>query len=193
MLPVGTVHLKQTGLVRLCKKLGFDFAYAMIGWEAHGGRSCPQLGIIFCSSFCSSFLSFFFLIYHSLSSSISEGIIVCEENVDVLMDAYKEDQIKREQEATKRKSERAIKNWRRLLKAMRVRKYMTEKYGKTGGTTTSSSSSSSTTTTTTTTRTSGKSSSGEHQHVFKETMIDEERDLYRKECECGVAFEFEKI
>lgn len=33
MLPVGTTHLRQPGLVRLCSKLKIDQAPAMMGWK----------------------------------------------------------------------------------------------------------------------------------------------------------------
>ena len=57
-LPAGTVHLRLPRLPPLVQKLGFDFAPAMVGFDVKGGRAVPRF----------------------------EGLVVCREHADVIMD-----------------------------------------------------------------------------------------------------------
>ncbi|XP_057838379.2 DNA repair protein RAD4 isoform X2 [Cryptomeria japonica] len=51
-LPPGTVYLKMPRLVPIVKKLGIDFAPAMVGFEIRNGRSVPVFdGIVVCEEF----------------------------------------------------------------------------------------------------------------------------------------------
>ncbi|CAB4056490.1 XPC [Lepeophtheirus salmonis] len=64
MLPKGTVHIPISGIIRLAKKLDIDFAPAVIGWDYHIGGSHPVI----------------------------DGIIVCTEVQDLIMDAWNNDE-----------------------------------------------------------------------------------------------------
>lgn len=57
-IPPGTVHLRFPRLVPIVKALGIDFAPAMVGFEIRKRRSVPMY----------------------------EGVVVCEEFKDVIMD-----------------------------------------------------------------------------------------------------------
>lgn len=51
-LPPGTVHLRFPRLVPVAKKLGINFAPAMVGFEFRNGRSIPVYeGIVVCTEF----------------------------------------------------------------------------------------------------------------------------------------------
>lgn len=51
-LPPGTVHLRFPGLVPIAKRLGIDFAPAMVGFEFRNGRSVPVYeGLVVCTEF----------------------------------------------------------------------------------------------------------------------------------------------
>ena len=63
-LPSGTVHLRLPRLPPLVQKLGFDFAPAMTGFDVKGGRAVPRF----------------------------EGLVVCREHADVIMDVRGEEE-----------------------------------------------------------------------------------------------------
>lgn len=51
-LPPGTVHLRFPRLVPVAKRLGINFAPAMVGFEFRNGRSVPVYeGIVVCTEF----------------------------------------------------------------------------------------------------------------------------------------------
>ena len=48
-LPGGTVHLALPLVWQSCKKLGVDYAPALVGFEVQGGRMVPKLeGVVIC-------------------------------------------------------------------------------------------------------------------------------------------------
>ena len=57
-LPLGTVHLRFPRLVPVCQRLGINFAPTMVGFEIRKGRSIP----------------------------VYEGLVVCEEFKDAIME-----------------------------------------------------------------------------------------------------------
>lgn len=59
-LPPGTVHLRFPRLVPVAQRLEIDFAPAMVGFEIRRGRSVP----------------------------VFEGLVVCEEFQDALMEVF---------------------------------------------------------------------------------------------------------
>jgi xeroderma pigmentosum group C-complementing protein len=51
-LPEGTVQIQLQGASTICRKLGIDYAPALVGFEIRGGRSVPVLdGIIICKEY----------------------------------------------------------------------------------------------------------------------------------------------
>lgn len=60
----GTKQIDRPKIVGTCKRLGVDYAMAMTGFDIHGGRSVPQF----------------------------RGVIVCEEFVDLVEEAWWEEQ-----------------------------------------------------------------------------------------------------
>lgn len=51
-LPEGTVHLPLRNLAAVCRRLGVDFAYAMVGFEVRSGRSVPKIeGVVVCEEY----------------------------------------------------------------------------------------------------------------------------------------------
>lgn len=48
-VPIGTVHLNYPYLIPVCKKLGIDFARAVVGFERTSGAIRPKIeGIVVC-------------------------------------------------------------------------------------------------------------------------------------------------
>lgn len=100
MLPLGTVQLKVNGLQRIARKLGIDVAPAMVGWDHHSGRSHPMF----------------------------DGVIVCEEFADTLMEAWTEDQDIQEQRETEKREKRVYGNWRLLIRGLLIKSRLAEKF-----------------------------------------------------------------
>lgn len=92
-LPPGTVHLRMQRLVPVAKRLGIDFAQAMVGFEIRNGRSVP----------------------------IFEGIVICEEFRDAILQAYSEEEERREIEEEKRNERQALSRWNQLLRSIATR------------------------------------------------------------------------
>lgn len=99
-IPPGTVHLRFPGLVPVAQKLGIDFAPAMVGFEVRKGRTFP----------------------------VYDGIVVCEEFKDVIMDAYSFHEEARLNELWKKREEQAAKRWRHLLHSMATRQRLQAAY-----------------------------------------------------------------
>ncbi|KAL1114957.1 hypothetical protein AAG570_007780 [Ranatra chinensis] len=100
MLPMGTVHLQVPGLARVAKKLDIDCAPAVVGWEFRSGMSHPVL----------------------------DGFIVCEEFKDVILDAWNKDIDETAKRNREKAEQRVRKNWRRLIRALRIRDRLEERY-----------------------------------------------------------------
>lgn len=99
-LPPGTIHLRLPRLVPVAKRLGIDFAPAMVGFEFRNGRSVP----------------------------VYEGLVVCSEFRDAILEAYAEEEQRRE-EAEKRRDERqALSRWYQLLSSMVTRQRLNDSY-----------------------------------------------------------------
>lgn len=103
MLPFGTVYLKEPGLSRIASKLNIDCAPAVIGFD------CVK--------------------NHRVTRPIIEGVVICEEFKDVLLDAWKEkDEINRQKKIVDRKK-RIYSNWKKLIKGLLIRRNLKIKYG----------------------------------------------------------------
>ena len=92
-LPVGCAHLPYPRIAAIARKLGVDYAEAMVGFEVRGGRSIPKF----------------------------EGIVVTERNAEWVLDAYREKEREVKEKEDKKRWERVSFNWRRLVKGAVVR------------------------------------------------------------------------
>ncbi|KAF8378603.1 hypothetical protein HHK36_029951 [Tetracentron sinense] len=100
-LPPGTVHLRLSRVVPVAKRLEIDFAPAMVGFEFRNGRCLP----------------------------VFEGIVVCTEFKDSILEAYAEEQERREAEEKKRNETQAISRWYQLLSSIVTRQRLNNYYG----------------------------------------------------------------
>ena len=92
-LPLGCVHLPYPRIAAIARKLGVDYAEAMVGFEVRGGRSIPRF----------------------------DGIVVIERNAEWVLDAYREREREVKEREDKKRWERVSFNWRRLVKGAVVR------------------------------------------------------------------------
>ncbi len=87
-------------MIKLCKKLGIDFAPALVAWEFHNGKNTPKI----------------------------DGIIVCEEQAEFLKDAWEQEQARIIEEKQKKKEKIVVKRWETLVKKLLIRENLREKY-----------------------------------------------------------------
>ncbi|KAK3002726.1 hypothetical protein RJ639_018227, partial [Escallonia herrerae] len=101
-LPPGTVHLGLPRVFNIAKRLGIDYAPAMVGFEFQHGRSIP----------------------------VYDGIVVCAEFKDAILEAYAEVEERREAEERKKSEAEALSRWYQLLSSIVIRQDLEERYGK---------------------------------------------------------------
>ncbi|EJW80776.1 DNA repair protein Rad4 containing protein [Wuchereria bancrofti] len=100
MVPEDCVHLRLNGLAAISRQLDIDCVPAVVGWEFHKGGNHPIL----------------------------DGCIVLKKHEKVLREAWKEFYEKKQTAAEKRRKERALRNWRRLVKGMLTMKKVRAKF-----------------------------------------------------------------
>jgi hypothetical protein len=86
-LPPGCVHLPYPRIRPVANKLGVDCAEAMVGFEVHGGRSVPKF----------------------------DGIIVCQEFAQIVLDAYWAREKELQQKEEEKQKEKMLFNWKSLI------------------------------------------------------------------------------
>ncbi|XP_054804096.1 DNA repair protein RAD4 isoform X2 [Prosopis cineraria] len=99
-LPPGTVHLRFPKAFAVAKRLEIDYASAMVGFEFKNGRSHP----------------------------VFDGIVVCAEFKDVLLEAYAEEEERTRAEARKRDEAKALSRWYQLLSSIVTRQRLNNRY-----------------------------------------------------------------
>lgn len=100
-LPPGTVHLRLPRVFYVAKRLEIDYAPAMVGFEFRNGRSVP----------------------------VFDGIVVCNEFKDAILEAYAEEEERRDAEEKKRNEAQAISRWYQLLSSIITRQRLNNSYG----------------------------------------------------------------
>ncbi|KAK7321488.1 hypothetical protein VNO77_32191 [Canavalia gladiata] len=99
-LPPGTVHLRFPKAFSVARRLEIDYAPAMVGFEYKNGRSYP----------------------------VFDGIVVCAEFKDVLLEAYAEEDERRWAEEKKRDEAQALTQWYQLLSSIVTRQRLNNRY-----------------------------------------------------------------
>ncbi|XP_030461266.2 DNA repair protein RAD4 isoform X2 [Syzygium oleosum] len=184
-LPPGTVHLRLPRIFAVAKRLEIDYAPAMVGFEFRNGRAMP----------------------------LFEGIVVCSEFKDVILEAYAEGEERRRAEERKRNEAEAISRWYQLLSSIVTRQRLNNRYGKDGllsmqsGDSAKTKGGSSTCIIRNVTETSGSeqpntyidtssvAQTGDHEHEFlkEDESFDEESSLRTKRCRCGFSVQVEEL
>jgi len=101
MLPEGAVHIPMRGTMKICKRLGFDFAEAVTGFEFG----------------------------HRMAVPIISGVVVAEENYEAVMDEWQKDEAERVRKEDEKRRKAAIFTWRKFLMGMRIIARVREEYG----------------------------------------------------------------
>ncbi|KAF7348229.1 hypothetical protein MSAN_01776500 [Mycena sanguinolenta] len=100
MLPAGAAHLPFKNIAKIARKLGFDFAEAVTGFEFKSRRANP----------------------------VMQGIVIAAENEEAVLEAYWEAQNDAAEKAQAKKREQVLKRWTRLIHGLRIRHSLQEEY-----------------------------------------------------------------
>ncbi|TYH62035.1 hypothetical protein ES332_D07G091300v1 [Gossypium tomentosum] len=99
-LPPGTVHIRLPRVFVVAKRLEIDYAPAMVGFEFRNGRAVP----------------------------VYDGIVVCTEFKDAILEAYAEEEERRAAEEKKQTEAQAISRWYQLLSSVITRQKLNSYY-----------------------------------------------------------------
>jgi len=87
-------------LNRICRKLNIDCAAAVVGFDAHGG----------------------------FSHAVYDGWVICEEFKEVVVAAFREEEIESAKRMIQKNQERILGNWANLVKMVLLREKLKKKY-----------------------------------------------------------------
>ncbi|KAF9485754.1 Rad4-domain-containing protein [Pholiota conissans] len=105
MLPKGAVHIPFKGVAKIARKMGWDYAEAVTGFEFKKRRAFP----------------------------IIEGIVVAAENEGPILEAFWEAEREAEEKARIKREDRVLKQWTRLIHGLRIRQRLQDQYATTSG------------------------------------------------------------
>ncbi|KAI4107173.1 MAG: hypothetical protein L6R37_001750 [Teloschistes peruensis] len=106
MVPEGAAHVPLRSTAKICKRLGIDFAEAVTGFEFGKQRAVPVIS----------------------------GVVVAEENRDVVMREWEKDEEERKIKEEGKREKVALGMWKKLLAGLRIIERVRDEYGADGGT-----------------------------------------------------------
>lgn len=101
MCPEGAVHLPYRGGPRVCKRLGIDYAEAVVGFEFG----------------------------HRMAVPVIQGIVVAEEHEEKVLEEIEKDEAERKRKEDEKRRKAALGMWRKLLMGMRIAARIEKEYG----------------------------------------------------------------
>ncbi|KAJ5087694.1 hypothetical protein N7456_011310 [Penicillium angulare] len=101
MVPRGAAHVPFPGTVRVCKKLGIDYAEAVTGFEFGSKMAVPVI----------------------------QGVVVAAENEDLLKDAWRVEAAEKRKREELKAEKRILQTWRKFLFGLRIAERVREEYG----------------------------------------------------------------
>jgi xeroderma pigmentosum group C-complementing protein len=101
MVPRGATHVPLPGTVRICKKLGIDYAEAVTGFEFGSKMAVPVI----------------------------QGVVIAAENEDLLRDAWQIDAAEKRKREELKAEKRILQTWRKFLFGLRITERVREEYG----------------------------------------------------------------
>ncbi|VFQ70095.1 unnamed protein product, partial [Cuscuta campestris] len=182
-LPPGTVHLPLPRISLVAKRLEIDYAPAMVGFDFRNGRSVP----------------------------LFEGIVVCAEFKDAILEAYGEEEERRKAEERRRREAQALSKWYQLLSSIVTRQRLNNAYASGGPSDAQNPSESSTMSMKATSirpherkqekmekklpllASKEEEDQHEHEHVFFLEDDDDDDGTRMKRCRCGFSIQFEEL
>lgn len=178
-LPPGTVHLRLPRVFQVAKRLGIDYAPAMVGFDYRSGRCVP----------------------------LFDGIVVCDEFKNAILEAYDEEEERRQAAERKQEEAQALSRWYQLLCSIATRKRLKDSYNARSAAkidTHQKSTSDSPRSSKETSHPSRPQGDGrpkyslpgdDHEHEFPEEdqSFDEETFVRTKRCPCGFSIQVEEL
>lgn len=99
-MPIGCVQLRLAGLSRVARKLNIDVAEAITGFDSHSGYPHPT----------------------------TDGYVVCKEHEEVLVAAWREDQLHAAEREQKKREQRIYGLWKQIIKGVLALERVKRKY-----------------------------------------------------------------
>ena len=100
MLPAGAAHVDIPGGANVARKLGIDYALAMVGWEFHGIACHP----------------------------VFKGVVVAAENEQTLLDAWRAGEEAQREKERAVKERKVFDRWRQVIRSALIKQRVDEKY-----------------------------------------------------------------
>ncbi|CAH9089903.1 unnamed protein product [Cuscuta europaea] len=180
-LPPGTVHLPLPRVYLVAKRLEIDFAPAMVGFDFRNGRSVP----------------------------VFKGIVVCAEFKDAILEAYAEEEERRDAVEKHRAEAEALSRWYQLLSSIITRQRLNNAYAS-GGPSRAQNLDPDSSVKMTTSQAEGNqektleknnqfflaAEEDRHEHVFflqDDQTLDADGSNRTKRCCCGFSIQFEEL
>ena len=101
MLPAGAVHIPARGTVKICKRLGIDYAEAVVGFEFG----------------------------HRMAVPVINGVVVAEEHYDTMMEEWHKDEAERVRKEDEKARKLVLQTWRKMLMGLRIVERVNEEFG----------------------------------------------------------------
>lgn len=101
MCPAGAVHVPYRGAIRVCKRLGIDYAEAVVDFEFG----------------------------HRMAVPVIQGVVIAEEHHDQVMEELAKDEAERSRKEDEKRRKAALGMWRKLLMGMRIVQRIRHEYG----------------------------------------------------------------
>lgn len=101
MCPKGAVHVPFRGAVKVCKRLGIDYAEAVVDFEFGRRMAVPVI----------------------------QGVVVAEEYHDDVMEQLAKDEAERQRKDDEKRRNAALGCWRKLLMGLRIKERINQQYG----------------------------------------------------------------
>ena len=101
MVPKGAVHIPLKGTMKICKRLGIDYAEAVTGFEFGKQMAVPVI----------------------------TGVVVAAEHEDVVIDEWEKDEVERKIKEEGKREKMALAMWRKFLIGLRIVERVHEEYG----------------------------------------------------------------
>ncbi|KAL2164944.1 hypothetical protein VTH06DRAFT_240 [Thermothelomyces fergusii] len=101
MCPQGAVHVPYRGALRVAKRLGIDFAEAVVDFEFG----------------------------HRMAVPVIQGIVIAEEHYDAVMEELAKDEAEKKRKEDEKRRKAALSMWRRFLMGLRIVERIRQEYG----------------------------------------------------------------
>ncbi|MCJ1294343.1 hypothetical protein MMC34_005901 [Xylographa carneopallida] len=101
MVPEGAVHIPLRGTMKICKRLGIDFAEAVTGFEFGNQRAVPVI----------------------------TGVVIASEHEDAVIGEWEKDEEERRIKEEGKREKAALSMWRKFLMGLRIIERVQEEYG----------------------------------------------------------------